>query len=172
LKSASRARLSRADFEAVRRAILDLYWHRDLAAFERAAPRILSALLQMRRFRFVGVALEVPRKPTEPDLTRREQRLLQLALPHVDVARRNAERVTEDEATGASALAAFGLTSRETQVAHQLSLGRANAEIAFSLNIRPRTVEKHVEIILAKLGVENRTAAAMIIARSRDRCRP
>ena len=44
-----------------------------------------------------------------------------------------------------------------------LARGRTNGEIARILAMQPRTVEKHVERILIKLGVENRTAAAMVV---------
>jgi DNA-binding NarL/FixJ family response regulator len=36
------------------------------------------------------------------------------------------------------------------------------------LKVSPRTIEKHVERILAKLGVANRTAAALLAARASD----
>jgi DNA-binding CsgD family transcriptional regulator len=38
--------------------------------------------------------------------------------------------------------------------------GKSNPEIATILTIAPRTVQKHLEHIFAKLGVESRTAAA------------
>jgi DNA-binding CsgD family transcriptional regulator len=55
----------------------------------------------------------------------------------------------------------LGLTARETQILHWLALGRQNREIAVELNIRPRTVSKHLERIFLKLGVESRTSAVM-----------
>jgi hypothetical protein len=42
--------------------------------------------------------------------------------------------------------------------------GKTNEEIAIILQVSPRTVEKHLEHILAQLGVENRTAAALAAA--------
>lgn len=48
-------------------------------------------------------------------------------------------------------------------MARWLATGRANPDIALILQVRSRTVEKHVEHILGKLDVENRTAAALII---------
>jgi DNA-binding CsgD family transcriptional regulator len=65
----------------------------------------------------------------------------------------------------AKLLAAYSITLREADVSHWLTLGKTNPEIAIILQISPRTVEKHMEKILEKLGVENRTAAAMIIAK-------
>ncbi|MGJ4948408.1 response regulator [Bradyrhizobium sp. HKCCYLS20291] len=56
----------------------------------------------------------------------------------------------------------FGLTSRESEVLSWLSKGKTNRDIAQILGLSPRTVDKHLEQIYAKLGVENRTAAAAI----------
>ena len=62
------------------------------------------------------------------------------------------------------ALGSYGLTRRETEVLHLLAEGRANAEIGTELGLSPRTVEKHVEHILDKLGVKSRTAATRLVA--------
>lgn len=55
------------------------------------------------------------------------------------------------------------LTERESQVTLWLAQGKTNREIALILNMRLRTVEKHVERVLGKLGAENRTSAALIL---------
>lgn len=52
------------------------------------------------------------------------------------------------------------LTVRESQVLVWISNGKTNREIAEILEMSPRTVNKHLEQIFRKLGVENRTAAA------------
>jgi DNA-binding response OmpR family regulator/DNA-binding CsgD family transcriptional regulator len=54
----------------------------------------------------------------------------------------------------------LGLTSREGEVLSWLAKGKTNRDIAQILGLSPRTVDKHLEQIYAKLGVENRTAAA------------
>ena len=56
----------------------------------------------------------------------------------------------------------FRLTTREGEVLSWLSKGKTNRDIAQILGLSPRTVDKHLEQIYAKLGVENRTAAAAI----------
>jgi DNA-binding response OmpR family regulator len=56
----------------------------------------------------------------------------------------------------------LGLTSREGEVLSWLAKGKTNRDIAQILGLSPRTVDKHLEQIYAKLGVENRTAAAAI----------
>ena len=60
----------------------------------------------------------------------------------------------------------YGLTSREQDVAGWLAEGKTNPEIASILRISVRTAEKHVENILVKLAVENRTTAAVLITRA------
>ena len=57
------------------------------------------------------------------------------------------------------ALFPLGLTPREAQVLASVAMGRTDVEIGESLGISFRTVKKHVEHILAKLGADNRTAA-------------
>jgi DNA-binding response OmpR family regulator/DNA-binding CsgD family transcriptional regulator len=58
----------------------------------------------------------------------------------------------------------LGLTAREGEVLSWLAKGKTNRDIAQILGLSPRTVDKHLEQIYAKLGVENRTAAAAIAA--------
>lgn len=54
----------------------------------------------------------------------------------------------------------LGLTGREAEVLLWLSRGKANREIGQILGISPRTVNKHLEQVFIKLGVENRASAA------------
>jgi DNA-binding NarL/FixJ family response regulator len=66
--------------------------------------------------------------------------------------------------TAPRSLTAYGLTGRETEVVHLLAEGRSNAEIGVELELSPRTVEKHVEHILQKLGVKSRAAATRLVS--------
>ncbi|MEJ2632576.1 MAG: response regulator transcription factor [Acidihalobacter sp.] len=52
------------------------------------------------------------------------------------------------------------LTTREAEVLYWVILGKTNREIGEILGISPRTVNKHLEHVFEKLGVETRTAAA------------
>ncbi|MFM9695017.1 ATP-binding protein [Streptomyces europaeiscabiei] len=52
------------------------------------------------------------------------------------------------------------LTARELEVAHLLTEGMSNRDIARNLAISPRTAESHVDHILTKLGLVNRTQVA------------
>lgn len=68
---------------------------------------------------------------------------------------RNAPQQTRDVA----------LTPRETEVLSWLAKGKTNRDIADILGMSPRTVNKHLEHIFEKLGVETRAAAAALAAR-------
>jgi DNA-binding NarL/FixJ family response regulator len=63
----------------------------------------------------------------------------------------------------------LGLTTREGEVLSWLAKGKTNRDIAQILGLSPRTVDKHLEQIYAKLGVENRTAAAAIATNATKR---
>jgi DNA-binding response OmpR family regulator len=52
------------------------------------------------------------------------------------------------------------LTGREAEVLLWISRGKSNREIGEILHISPRTVNKHLEQVFVKLGVENRASAA------------
>jgi DNA-binding CsgD family transcriptional regulator/tetratricopeptide (TPR) repeat protein len=58
-----------------------------------------------------------------------------------------------------------GLTRREREVLELLAAGLRNQEIAARLYLAPKTVERHVSAVLAKLGVRTRTEAAREAAR-------
>lgn len=58
----------------------------------------------------------------------------------------------------------LGLTSREAEVLSWVSRGKTNAEIGEILGLSSRTVQKHLEHIFRKLGVETRVAAARTLA--------
>lgn len=60
------------------------------------------------------------------------------------------------------ALTSLKLTPREAQVLFWISQGKSNYDIGVILGAKTGTVCKHVEHILAKLNVENRTTAAVI----------
>ncbi len=71
-------------------------------------------------------------------------------------------RLSEALANGEEQLLqqALALTAREADVLLWISRGKPNREIGDILSISPRTVNKHLEQIFVKLGVENRASAA------------
>ena len=60
----------------------------------------------------------------------------------------------------------LGLTAREAEVLLWLARGKANRDIAAILGLSPRTVNKHLESIYDKLGIENRASAAALVVRA------
>jgi DNA-binding NarL/FixJ family response regulator len=55
----------------------------------------------------------------------------------------------------------FGLTQRESEVLLWIARGKSNRDIGDILGLSPRTVNKHLEQVYTKLGVENRASAAI-----------
>jgi DNA-binding response OmpR family regulator/DNA-binding CsgD family transcriptional regulator len=60
----------------------------------------------------------------------------------------------------------LAVTEREAEVLLWIAHGKSNRDIAEILELSPRTVNKHLEQIYAKLGVENRTSAAALAVRT------
>jgi DNA-binding CsgD family transcriptional regulator len=58
------------------------------------------------------------------------------------------------------------LSARESEVLNWIALGKTDAQIGAILGVSTRTVQKHLQNVYGKLGVENRTAAAMRVRRS------
>jgi DNA-binding response OmpR family regulator/DNA-binding CsgD family transcriptional regulator len=69
----------------------------------------------------------------------------------------SANRQSEDEMLRER----FGLTHRESEVLLWIAKGKANRDIGEILGLSSRTVNKHLEQIYSKLGVENRASAAV-----------
>jgi DNA-binding NarL/FixJ family response regulator len=64
-----------------------------------------------------------------------------------------------------SRLAAASLTPRETEVLSWIAKGKTNRDVGEILGLSPRTVNKHLEHVFEKLGVETRAAAAALASR-------
>ena len=56
----------------------------------------------------------------------------------------------------------YGLTGREIEILRKITQGHKNKLIANQLNISEKTVKTHVNRILKKLGVDNRTKAVLV----------
>ena len=85
---------------------------------------------------------------TRRDFTDRERALLDLLKPHLAAIYRRINSVGQ-------------LTAREAEVLRWVGAGKSDAQIGAILRISARTVQKHLQNIYEKLGVESRTAAAM-----------
>lgn len=71
-------------------------------------------------------------------------------------------REESDAAQIEALMQTFGLTQRESEVLYWAIKGKTNKDIGDILGTSPRTVNKHMEHVFAKLGVETRTAAAAL----------
>ncbi|MBU1330616.1 MAG: response regulator [Gammaproteobacteria bacterium] len=67
-----------------------------------------------------------------------------------------------DEPAYARLSARFQLTEREVEVLRWVACGKTNRDIGDILGLSPRTVNKHLEHVFIKLGVETRTAATSV----------
>ncbi len=76
-------------------------------------------------------------------------------------------RGTERDARSTQAVSM--LTDREDEVLVLVAQGMTNKEIARQLAISPATVKAHVERIIAKLGVSDRTQAAVVATQERSK---
>jgi transcriptional regulator EpsA len=65
------------------------------------------------------------------------------------------------ESVGARPSGAGLLTSREKEILKWIHLGKSNIEVGTILEISPLTVKNHVQKILRKLNVQNRTQAVV-----------
>lgn len=104
------------------------------------------------------------------DFSERERDRLELLRPHLAFLYRQACRIgagghRATPAVGAmlpeAAAACPLLSRRERQAMGWLACGKTDREIAALLGLSVRTVQKHLEHVYAKLGVETRTAAVM-----------
>lgn len=63
----------------------------------------------------------------------------------------------------ATLISLFNLTRREAEVLYWTMQGKTNRDIGDILGTSPRTVNKHLEHVFEKLGVETRTAASALV---------
>ena len=71
-------------------------------------------------------------------------------------------READDAALMDGLIHGFRLTAREAEVLYWVVKGKTNQDIGDILGSSPRTVQKHLEHVFEKLGVETRTAAAAL----------
>lgn len=104
-------------------------------------------------------------KPINPDEVQariaahlRTSRLLQSAREPVNAPARSLQEPQIQQQLSQR----YHLTQRELEVLHWVTCGKTNRDIGDILGLSPRTVNKHLEHVYIKLGVETRTAAAAI----------
>jgi len=82
------------------------------------------------------------------DFSDRERALLDVLRPHLARLYRRTAALER-------------LTAREGEVLNWIARGKSDAQIGAILGISARTVQKHLQNLYAKLGVENRTGAVI-----------
>lgn len=128
----------------------------------------IAFTLPARSGLIVGIALS----RRDRDYTDAERELLEIARPHLIQAYNNAlrhSRLLERQAAAAplagpqlEQLRSLGLTAREAEVLSAASRGSSDREIAQTLQISHRTVQKHLQRTYAKLGARDRAQAAAL----------
>ncbi|CAN5590308.1 N/A [soil metagenome] len=108
-----------------------------------------------------GVRVVVGRHPLS--VSPRGRFLLTLVQPHFARAKQLLDNSTahEKHPIAAPGAKAIDLTPREQEVLYWVSEGKTNSEIGIILNASARTIQKHLEHIFQKLGVETRTSATV-----------
>ena len=109
---------------------------------------------------FEAGGLDYVTKPIAP------AEVLARAATHIGNARLLAKAIEAVNGTSqaAASLEQYQLTPRETDVLAWVAKGKTNRDIGEILGMSPRTVNKHLEHIYVKLGVETRSAAAALVA--------
>lgn len=110
-----------------------------------------------RTLRLRGIA-----DPAEPLVMRRADQFL--AMRFIADHGRGQHLILMDETvmnTSPDLLLGLGLTPREAEVLAWVAQGKTNRETGAILEMSPRTVQKHLERIFGKLGVESRTGAIL-----------
>lgn len=125
----------------------------DSTARELALP---AAIIEQLKFDPTGQGKPQEKSVVEVALRKLEFTLLSAIGPEL-LFRLAEMRAGNDEQVLQQALA---LTTREAEVLLWISRGKANRDIGEILQISPRTVNKHLEQVFVKLGVENRASAA------------
>ena len=107
---------------------------------------------------FEAGGLDYVTKPIAP------AEVLARAATHISNARLLAKAIgaAQTGAQESGSLEQYQLTPRETDVLSWVAKGKTNRDIGEILGMSPRTVNKHLEHIYVKLGVETRAAAAAL----------
>jgi len=84
---------------------------------------------------------------------------------HLLLAPEAAGTLVRSAGTGGAVAGLDALTGREREVLAEIAKGRSNREIARALGVSEKTVKAHVSSVLAKLGVQDRTQAALLAVR-------
>jgi DNA-binding CsgD family transcriptional regulator len=158
--------LRSSDFMNVHELKKTLFWQRVLKPLE------VNYMFGIPTNPMPGEAAGLTLCSKSRDFTERDRLVLNLLRPHILQAVRTASLITglqqakKKVPDDAWLRQAYGLSPRESEIVRWVVEGKSNSEISIILRLSRRTVEKHMENILAKLAVENRTTAVAMLASS------
>jgi len=94
-----------------------------------------------------------------PNVSPNQLYFVELIVPFIHLAWTRIKIDRPAEIAGATSSGSGLLTSREQEILKWIHIGKSNIEIGLILSISPLTVKNHVQNILRKLNVQNRTQA-------------
>lgn len=100
---------------------------------------------------------------TRRDFSERDRAVLDLVRRPLARLYRSARAIEllQAQLPGKEGFRMLRVTAREREILDWLAAGKTDRDIAAILGVSPRTVQKHLEHLYVKLGVETRTAAVM-----------
>ncbi|MEP6875588.1 MAG: response regulator transcription factor [Burkholderiales bacterium] len=168
VRNARAARMAREAVDVGGHGVLLVDAHRRMAWHSPQAQRWLAQFFPMTPD-LACIAWLYPEAPPADDLRRSR------GTPGTLTARRLGRAGLGEEmwllslrpadAQVASRLTTASLTPRETEVLSWVAKGKTNRDVGEILGMSPRTVNKHLEHVFEKLGVETRAAAAALASR-------
>ena len=105
--------------------------------------------------------LDAVRRVLDGESPLNQELAMQLLQRLTDEDRRQTERPVESSKKRREERLAEPLTDREVEVLRLLVLGKTNREVAQSLRLSLSTIKSHVQRLITKLGVSDRTQAAV-----------
>ncbi len=105
--------------------------------------------------------LDAVRRVLDGESPLNQELAMQLLQRLTDEDRRHTERPVESGKKRREERLAEPLTDREVEVLRLLVLGKTNREVAQSLRLSLSTIKSHVQRLITKLGVSDRTQAAV-----------
>ncbi len=132
-------------------------WQRHVATLPSPVERWVR-----KRLHTETIGRRNPQTVRDPLVQSRGERFLSIDLV-VDHAKGEHLLILAEEALASptAALGSLGLTPREAEVLSWVAQGKNNVEIGMILGVSARTVQKHLEHVFQKMGVESRTAATL-----------
>lgn len=146
----------------------DVVWGTPQAHAQLAKAGIDSTFLKKQLPEALRPMLANPQLSHAPIVICQQQKAIELCVLSIQANQQVLVRLMDaNRPSGAELLKErLSITERESEVLHWLANGKTNREIAEILGMSPRTVNKHLEQLFPKLGVENRTAAAGVALRT------